>query len=98
MPKPTQKTTPTKKDTPLFAPHDDKFDLFNLAEVLQKIVDSVIGNIDLDSLTSNVESSVKNLTHLRTIGDALTAQVIAQHGTDDDRKKVVERLKKSFFS
>jgi hypothetical protein len=72
--------------------HHDLFNL-DLAGVIQKIADKAFQQLNLEELASNVE----NLGHLRTIADALAAQVIAQHGTDEDRKKVVERLKQSFF-
>ena len=92
-----KKTTGTKTNTrDLFgppAPHAP-LDLSGIAEAIRHIGDAVIGRIDFDGLTSNV----KNLAHLRTIADALMAQVIAQHGTDDDRKQVVHRLKERFFS
>jgi hypothetical protein len=73
--------------------HDDLFD-FNLADVIQKIADKAFQQLNLEKLASNVD----NLGHLRTIADALAAQVIVQHGTDEDRKRVVERLKQRFFS
>lgn len=73
--------------------HHDLFDL-NLGQVIQNIADKVLRDIDLEKLASNVE----HLGHLRSIADALAAQVIVQHGTDEDRKRVVERLKQRFFN
>ena len=73
--------------------HHDLFDL-NLADVIQKIADKAFQQLNLEELASHVE----NLGHLRHIADALAAQIIVQHGTDEDRKRVVERLKQRFFS
>ena len=88
-----KETTGTETNTrDLFAPHTP-LDLSGLAEVIKHIADNVIGKIDFDGLISNVE----NLGHLRGISEALAAQVIAQHGTDDDRKMVVHKLKERFF-
>jgi hypothetical protein len=76
----------------------DKHELFNLADVIQKIADRVLQDLNLEELTSNITSNIKNLGHLGTIAEALAANVIAQHGTDDDKKLVVKRLKDRFFS
>ena len=79
-------------------PTDDKHDLFNLAEVIQKIADKVLQDLDLENLTSSLTTNVKNLGHLGTIAEALAANVIAQHGTDEDKKLVVKRLKAKQFA
>ena len=77
---------------------DDTHELFNLAEVIQKISDKVLKDLDLENLTSSLTTNVKNLGHLGTIAEALAANVIAQHGTDEEKKMVVKRLKERFFS
>ena len=91
-----KKTTTTLQTRDLFgpaAPHAP-IDLSGIADAIRHIADKVVDGIDFDSVTDNV----KNLGHLKSIADALAAQVIAQHGTEEDRKRVVHKLKERFFS
>ena len=69
-------------------------DLINLADVIKKIADDAMSKLDLENITTNV----KNLGHLGTIAEALAARVVAEHGTEADRKMVVDKLKQRFFS